>query len=48
MSTLRPTHGSRNAADHTNNYESMTPREQLLGMFVVLLVLLLAVVLKSL
>lgn len=46
MSTIQPTH--EHDTDGRNTLESISPREQLLGMLVVILVLLLAIVLKSL
>lgn len=48
MSTIHPTRETLKDTDRRNSFESMSPREQLVGMLVLLAILLLAVVLKSL
>ena len=48
MSTTPPTHEKLKYSDSRDSFESMSPRDQLLGMLVVLVVLLLAIWLKSL
>lgn len=48
MSTSQPTRDQHSDTERRDSFESMTRREQLLGMFVVIIVLLLAIVLKSL
>jgi len=48
MSTVQPTGDQRGNTKRHNSCESMTPREQLLGMLLVLCVLLLAIMLRSL
>jgi hypothetical protein len=48
MSTISPTSEQHSDTDRRDSFESMTPREQLLGMLVVIVVLLLAIVMKSL
>lgn len=47
MSRMHLTHETINDIDRRDSFDSMTPSEQLLGTLVVLLVLLLAVVLRS-
>ncbi|MEZ6131265.1 MAG: hypothetical protein R3C59_21530 [Planctomycetaceae bacterium] len=48
MSTMHPTHEKLRDTNRRDSFESMSPRDQLVGMLVVILVLLLAIVLKSL
>ena len=48
MSTIHPTRENLKDTDRRDSFESMSPREQLVGMLVLLAILLLAVVLKSL
>ena len=47
MSTTHPTNDSHNDTRRTDRFESMNPREQLLGMLVLILVLLLTILLRS-
>lgn len=47
MSTIQPTHDRRDETDRRDHFDSMTPKEQLRGMLVVLVVLLLAILLRS-
>jgi hypothetical protein len=47
MSTIHPTNDRHNDTRRTKNVESLTSREQLLGMLVLISVLLLAILLQS-
>lgn len=48
MSTIHRHHESSHDSGQRDNLESMTPREQLLGLLVVILVLLVAILLRFL
>lgn len=48
MSTIDTNHSTQDKTRRRDSLDSMTPRERLLGMLVVILVLLLAIVLRSL
>lgn len=47
MSTIHPKHDKRGRLDHYRDAEPMTLREQLIGTLVVLLVILFAILLRS-
>ena len=47
MSTIHPTHDKRDRLNHYRDAEPMTLREQLIGTLVVLLVILFAILLRS-
>ena len=47
MSVIHPTNDSYNDTRRNDRFEAMSSREQLLGMLVLILVLLLAILLRS-